>query len=61
MPEMECEICAYWQREQQGGETGLCRRHSPSLGSNGNLVGIGLWPSTNSHDWCGEYEQKSGD
>ena len=60
MLEMECDICAYWQREQEESATGLCRRHSPSVVGTAESVGVGLWPITNSDDWCGEYERKNG-
>lgn len=47
-----CDTCQYWDSQSSG----RCRRNAPSP----SFVreGVGIWPSTNHDDWCGEYSDK---
>jgi hypothetical protein len=57
-----CETCRFWYLVTDEAE---CRRHAPLPvqtdqlpdGQNTDADGYrAVWPITNNHDWCGEYQ-----
>lgn len=56
-----CGTCRFW-KQPPGGDPragwGQCRRMPPTVPdvSDDKLVHVGVWPHTDSTDWCGEWE-----
>jgi len=59
-----CETCAFWRmhthdpvrlipRDEM--DSGDCRAHAPKGHENYYRV----WPQTDKHDWCGDWERRS--
>lgn len=51
---IRCELCVFWkdtQGQDWDGYEGQCRRFPPEV-----VPGGRQWPSTDSHDWCGEFQ-----
>ncbi|MBQ80453.1 MAG: hypothetical protein HOD99_04165 [Planctomycetaceae bacterium] len=55
-----CSTCHFWRKQTIRDESdwGQCRRMPPILPemADDKLVIAGIWPSTKSEDWCGEWE-----
>ena len=54
-----CDSCKFW--ESMGAGEGFCRRHSPTckgVGWGHDDPVDGVWPWTEGHDWCGEWEEQ---
>ena len=55
-----CSTCHFWRKQAIRDESawGQCRRMPPTLPelADDKLVIAGIWPSTKSGDWCGEWE-----
>ena len=55
-----CATCRFWRLQAIRDESdwGQCRRMPPILPelADDKLVVAGIWPSTKSEDWCGEWE-----
>ena len=55
-----CSTCHFWRKQTIRDESdwGQCRRMPPTLPelADDKLVIAGIWPSTKSGDWCGEWE-----
>jgi hypothetical protein len=54
-----CEDCKYWN-PFYGGKSGECRKNSPVYAPHvydEDYRGGGLWPVTNSKEWCGEWKE----
>ena len=55
-----CSTCHFWRKQAIRDESdwGQCRRMPPTLPEldDDKLVIAGIWPSTKSGDWCGEWE-----
>ena len=52
--------CCFWRPEagvDQGKSWGQCRRMPPTTPpiDDEKLVHVGVWPSTQESDWCGEW------
>lgn len=52
-----CGTCRFWKPYSSDDERGQCRAHPPVVVGGERRLHI-RWPSTNSEDWCGEWEQK---
>ena len=46
-----CLTCKFFNRTDEGAQTGECRRNAP-IGA--DTYGNGLWPWTSTLDWCGQ-------
>ncbi|MDP0492229.1 MAG: hypothetical protein Q7Q71_14360 [Verrucomicrobiota bacterium JB023] len=54
-----CHNCAHWKALET--ETGECRRHAPQtiVFEIDDKTSIeSRFPTTNEHDWCGDFERK---
>jgi len=49
-----CRMCRYWQPNDGTELRGECRYNLP-------VVGLDLWPLTDSTDWCREFAHHSND
>ena len=60
IPGQTCGSCCFWRSEgraEQGKGWGQCRRMPPTPPpiDEEKLVHVGIWPSTQETDWCGEW------
>lgn len=61
-----CESCQFWQslgtfnRDGYSKTIGKCRRSPPQVYQSRGFAGgyESVWPETNSHDVCGEWQMK---
>lgn len=56
-----CRTCRFWRQAGRGGpgpDWGLCKRMPPVLPEidEDKMVHVGIWPSTEAKDWCGEWQ-----
>lgn len=61
-----CENCCFWRPEAESdpsGGWGQCRRMPPTPPpiDQEKLVHVGVWPSTQATDWCGEWRATPAD
>ena len=59
-----CCNCRFWRRAGRDGpgpDWGQCKRMPPVLPDieDDKMVHVGIWPSTEAGDWCGEWQQRS--
>lgn len=59
-----CWNCRFWRRAGRDGpgpDWGQCKRMPPVLPDieDDKMVHVGLWPSTEAADWCGEWQQRA--
>jgi hypothetical protein len=59
-----CRTCRFWRQAGRGGpgpDWGLCKRMPPVLPEidDEKMVHVGIWPSTEAKDWCGEWQPVS--
>jgi len=57
-----CSACRWWHvppaddaNPATAPTVGYCRRFPPARGENG----VGAWPITFGHDWCGEFAENT--
>ena len=60
-PQPGCWNCRFWRRagsDGPGPDWGQCKRMPPVLPEieDDKMVHVGVWPSTEAKDWCGEWE-----
>ena len=58
-----CQNCRFWRRAGRDGpgpDWGQCKRMPPVLPEieDDKMVHVGIWPSTEARDWCGEWERR---
>ena len=56
-----CCNCRFWRRAGRDGpgpDWGHCKRMPPVLPEidDDKMVHVGIWPSTEAGDWCGEWQ-----
>jgi hypothetical protein len=62
-PAPGCWNCRFWRRAGRDGpgpDWGQCKRMPPVLPEieDEKMVHVGLWPSTEAADWCGEWQRQ---
>ena len=60
-PPAGCWNCRFWRRAGRDGpgpDWGQCKRMPPVLPEieDDKMVHVGVWPSTEAKDWCGEWQ-----
>lgn len=63
-PPAGCGNCRFWRRAGRDGpgpDWGQCKRMPPVLPEieDDKMVHVGVWPSTEAKDWCGEWQLRS--
>jgi hypothetical protein len=58
-----CQNCRFWRRAGRDGpgpDWGQCKRMPPVLPEiePEKMVHVGIWPSTEAKDWCGEWQTR---
>jgi hypothetical protein len=61
VPSDGCWNCRFWRRAGRDGpgpDWGQCKRMPPVLPEieDDKMVHVGIWPSTEASDWCGEWQ-----
>lgn len=57
---MKCHDCIYWDKEEERGKAGFCRKNAPTTsneyeGETHRDIAWAIWPITDGkEDWCGE-------
>lgn len=63
-PPAGCWNCRFWRRAGRDGpgpDWGQCKRMPPVLPEieDDKMVHVGVWPSTEASDWCGEWQLRA--
>lgn len=61
--EERCETCKYWVHSDCDLIYGECHRLPPLReqtlrATEGGVLHVGTWPSTDPNDWCGEWKER---